>query len=334
MNKTFLYDEHLRLGAKIIPFAGYEMPLYYTSIVQEHLQVRSKCGLFDISHMGLFAVDHPDFLITNHLPKQPFRSTYGLLCDKEGGCIDDLLIYKWKDDHYWIIGNAANREKDAQQFKTKPLDLGLIALQGREAPEHLKIKWSKNHFEKKGDLVIASTGYTGEVGFEIMGPFEPLKDLYLELLSKGVTPCGLGCRDTLRLEMGYALYGHELSPSISPLESVAAWAVKLDKEFQGKEQCIARKKRAAYGILLIDPGVPRAGYPVFKQGQLIGSVTSGTLSPSLKKGIALILAECPLEIGDPIAIGIREKQVKGYVSPTPFLNFKLDSSSKGEASHA
>ena len=317
--KTFLYEEHLKLKAKMVPFAGYEMPLQYTSIIQEHLKVRSSCGLFDISHMGLFEVENPDFLVTNHLPKEPCRSSYAILCSPEGGCIDDLLIYKWSKNKYWIVGNASNREADAHAFQTKPLDLGMIALQGKDSPELLNLTWTKNHFEKRGDLVFAATGYTGEVGFEIIGPHQALKKLYLELLALGVTPCGLGCRDTLRLEMGYPLYGHELSQEISPLESVGAWAVKLDKEFQGKAQCIAKNHRQSYGVELLEKGVPREGYAVYQKGEKIGVVTSGTFSPTLQKGIALVLVQKALEMGNEVEIEIRNIFSKAKVVKLPFL---------------
>lgn len=315
--KTFLYEEHVKLKAKMVDFAGFEMPLQYSSILLEHQKVRNGCGLFDISHMGLFEVrgkDALNFLCTNHLPKEPLSSCYTIFCDEGGGCIDDLLIYKWDEERYWVIGNASNRERDwdhlSDHMETSFLSekLGMIAIQGPESEKMMNLTLKKNHFVQQGNLVISATGYTGEKGFECIGPFEDLKKLFVDLINQGVTPCGLGCRDTLRLEMGYALYGHELSPEISPLESVAAWAVKLDKEFLGKEQAIARAKRKAYRLELLEKGVPRQGYRLFKNNREVGIVTSGTFSPTMQKGIALCLAT-----EEPEEMEIRQQRVKVHV---------------------
>lgn len=320
--RTFLFEEHLKLQAKMVDFAGFEMPLQYTSIISEHNQVRTTCGIFDISHMGLFEVCGKQALnaiCTNHLPKEPMTSTYTLLCNEEGGCIDDVLVYKWDDERYWIIGNASNREHDwdhlSDHVETTFLSekLGILAIQGPESEAKLNFALQKNHFIQRGNLVISATGYTGEKGFECIGPFDDLKKLFLEL---GIPPCGLGCRDTLRLEMGYALYGHELSLDISPLESVARWAVKLDKSFLGKEACVRRAKRKPYAVELLEKGVPRQGYRVFQNNREVGIVTSGTFSPTLQKGIALVLADEGLE--GSLEMEIRENRVPIKVTTLPF----------------
>ena len=302
----------------MVDFAGFEMPLQYSSILSEHQKVRTSCGLFDISHMGLFEVRGKgalDQLCTNHLPKDPMTARYSLICDPEGGCIDDLLIYKWDEEKYWIIGNASNREKDwdhlSDHLETTFLSekMGILAVQGPETYLDLK----KNQFVQKGNLVFSGTGYTGEKGFECIGPFDELRELFLDLIQKGVTPCGLGCRDTLRLEMGYALYGHELSLDISPLETVAAWAVKLDKDFLGKERAIARAKRKPFAMELVEKGVPRQGYRLFKNNREVGIVTSGTFSPTLQKGIALGMGE-----EEPDSMEIRGQKVPVKITTLPF----------------
>ncbi|MDB2613762.1 glycine cleavage system aminomethyltransferase GcvT [Chlamydiales bacterium] len=327
--KTFLYQKHLDLGAKMVPFSGWEMPIYYSSLIKEHEAVRKEAGLFDVSHMGIIEVkgekarEFLEWISTNTLTKPV---TYTLLCNESGGTIDDLICYKKNEHHFLVIVNAGNREKDLAHLKAHSGDVeinllegyGILALQGPKAATYLSIPEMKPRtFLESGDLFIATTGYTGERGFEIYGKNEVLAPLFDDLMNKGVTPCGLGCRDSLRLEMGYALYGHEISETISPMESVASWAVKLDKEFYGKEAL--SKKRSMVGLTLLERAVPREGYKLFINNLEVGMITSGTFSPSMQRGIALALVNEPLSVGEKIEVSIRNKRCPAVITTLPFL---------------
>lgn len=303
--KTPLFDEHVRLGAKMTSFAGWMMPLQYSSIANETEAVRQRAGLFDVSHMGRISIHGKDalafldFLSVNRiLGKLPGTTVYTVFCNEKGGAIDDLLVYIVDASHAFIVGNAVNIEEDLVHLKKYAKDYqvevwphfeteGILSLQGpfsaKLFPEAFSLP--RKHLMQKGSLIIARTGYTGEDGFEFFGPHDAIKNLWTTLLEKGVEPCGLGARDVLRLEMGYALYGHELSKSINPLESVASWSVKMDHEFLGK--AALEKKRQPIALLGISNIPAREGYPIYYQGKEIGVITSGTFSPTLKRPIAL-----------------------------------------------
>lgn len=355
--RTALYDRHLALGAKIVPFAGWEMPVQYKGVLAEHQTVRQAVGLFDVSHMGRIKVSGLDaerlldFLSTNRLAgKAPGSATYAVWCHPHGGSVDDVIIYKIDDTHFFVIVNASNRDKDLahlgnqahlHQFDVEIQEVfsqaGILALQGPAAlpllrslvPEVQSLK--PMHFltlNEKEEIYISRTGYTGAGGFEIYGPAERIVEWWDTLMDKGqsygIQAIGLGARDTLRLEMGFALYGHELTDTISPNESVAAWTVKWDKpNFLGKEALEqiekSSAKRSAFGILLLDRGVAREGYPVLKEGQVIGEVTSGSFSPTLGQSIALILVNTPLQIGDQVSIQIRQTLCHAQVVELPFV---------------
>lgn len=353
--KTPLYDEHVQLGAKLVDFAGYEMPIQYRGIVQEHLTVREKVGIFDVSHMGRIEIKgvdaerFVDYLATNRIAGKSIGSaTYAVLCNETGGCVDDVIFYRIQPETFFLVANASNCQKDLEHiqkmssgfqveiqehFKTE----GILALQGPNAlpllskifPKAAEMKPMRVMEEEFQDesIFIASTGYTGEKGVEFLVPHSVLKSLWNTLLRKGeafgIAPIGLGARDTLRLEMGFALYGHELSDTIAPTESVSGWTVKLNKEqFVGKDSLIKLEDpRAEFGISFEGPGVPREGYLVFQEDKQIGVVTSGTFSPSLKKGIALVLGEKGIS-GD-VEIQIRKHRAKGKVVPLPFYRRKI-----------
>lgn len=355
--KTPLYDKHVALGAKIVPFAGWEMPVQYKGILIEHKAVREKVGLFDVSHMGRIDITGPDAgkfldsLSTNQIVgKAPLTATYTVLCHPDGGSVDDTIVYAIDDTHYFIIANAGNREKDLHHLQEKAnlqkMDVeikdrfsqtGILALQGPQAlplltsllPEVASLKPMHFLVFEKGDFIISRTGYTGAGGFEFYGSAEKIIEWWEDLLEKGksfgIEPVGLGARDTLRLEMGFALYGHELTDAIAPIESVAAWTVKWEKEnFLGKEALLKMEKegmkRFAYPIALLEKGIPRQGYPVLKEGVTIGEITSGSFSPTLEKGIALILVNSPLKIGDCIQIQIRQNLSNAEVVKLPFIS--------------
>lgn len=350
--KTALYERHKELGAKLVEFGGWEMPLQYKGVILEHKAVRDQVGIFDVSHMGRILVEGADaekfldYLSTNRIAeKAAGAATYTVWARAEGGCVDDVIVYKIDDTHFFVIVNASNREKDlaylkqqAQAFNIQIRDKfqeeGIIAIQGPKAanllseifPEVKKIKpmhfISSNY--KGQNLILSGTGYTGAGGFEIYAPHAVIVALWDELLDKGqkyeIEPVGLGARDTLRLEMGYALYGHELSPDISANESVSAWTIKGDRDFLGKTfmQQLGSNQRHAYGVILSDKGIAREGYDVFYQDQWMGKVTSGNYSPSLDKAIALILVKEVLSQGASVEIQIRNHRVKAEVVALPF----------------
>lgn len=352
--RTALYENHCALGAKIIDFAGWEMPLHYKSMAAEHLAVRNGIGIFDVSHMGRINISGKeaemllDYLSTSLIQGKPnFSATYTVWPNTEGGSIDDLIIYK-KDPHqFFVIVNASNRQKDLTHLKkygaafdVKIEDLfsseGILAIQGPKAqdavstvfPEAAALK--PMHFlttnYNGSEIVISCTGYTGAGGVEIYAPNHIIVELWERFLTefKEMEPVGLGARDSLRLEMGYALYGHELSDTICPSESVSHWTIRwTKKEFLGKQQMQQLennpKKRSEYGIILEDNRIARDGYTVYRDNKQIGQVTSGSFSPSLNRSIALILVEGQLKPGDLVEVQIRQNKVQGEVVRLPFI---------------
>lgn len=352
--KTGLFDHHVALGAKMVDFAGWEMPVQYSGVIKEHQAVREKVGIFDVSHMGRVEIKGPeaeklmDYLSTNKISgKKDFSATYTVWCDQAGGCVDDLIVYKEGPESFFIIVNAGNRDKDLNHLKEVAQDFdvtveekyqdGILAVQGpnarplmatifTEAQEVKPMRFAIVDFQGN-QVILSGTGYTGSGGFELYGPMEAIIPLWEKIMEKGqafgIEPIGLGARDTLRLEMGFPLYGHELTDDIAPTESVASWTVKLNKEdFLGKGalEVLEQRgtKRKELGVVLKEKGIAREGYEVFKDEEMIGKVTSGTMSPSLKQAIAMILVEGNLEQGENIEIDIRGKRVKAEVVPLPF----------------
>lgn len=350
--KTLLYDRHRALGAKIVDFCGWEMPIQYQGIIPEHHAVRQNVGMFDVSHMGRILVSGKDaekfldYLSTNTITgKKNLTATYTVWCLESGGCVDDVIIYKQDSEHFFVIVNAGNREKDLKHLKlfAQSFDLqiqdryaeeGILAVQGPLAAPIIEKIFEEAktlkpmHFVSTTycgeSLVLSATGYTGAGGFELYASNTLIVQLWDRLLLEGVSPIGLGARDTLRLEMGYALYGHELSEEIAANESVSAWTIKWNKpDFMGKaalsslEQSPA--KRFEYGIILLEPGIARVDYEVFYQEKRIGKVLSGTLSPTLNKAIAIVLVHEKLQIGTIVEVQIRQHRVKAQVVKLPFL---------------
>ncbi|NLC39114.1 MAG: glycine cleavage system aminomethyltransferase GcvT [Clostridia bacterium] len=357
LKRTPLYEAHLALGAKMVDFGGWEMPVQYSGIIQEHHAVRQQAGLFDVCHMGEIIIRGPEalkliqYLITNDFKNQKVgQCQYGILCYPHGGTVDDLIVYRLAENEYMLVVNASNTDKDlawiqehAGGFDVEVEDasprIGLVALQGPKALEILQkladisLAEIKNYWFAKGkvigkDCLISRTGYTGEDGFEIYCQVAETRSIWDAILKEGegvVLPCGLGARDSLRFEMKMPLYGHELSENITPLEALLGRFVALDKEedFIGKEALAQQKaegvKRKIRGFEMIGRGIARQGYPVKKDGQVIGEVTSGMPSPSLGKnlGMALIKSEFA-EIGTELDIEIRGKDVKAIIIKTPF----------------
>ncbi|MDB4951959.1 MAG: Aminomethyltransferase [Gemmatimonadetes bacterium] len=355
--RTPLYDEHVALGAKIVPFAGYEMPVQYpTGITAEHHAVRRAAGLFDVSHMGEFivrgerALDFVQHVSTNDAGKvEVGQAQYSSLVNEQGRVLDDLLVYRFAD-HYMLVVNGANHDKDwawvsrfADEFGVELTDrsdeIALLALQGPKAQEILArltetdlesiryYRFAEGRVDGKA-AIISRTGYTGEDGFELYVAAGDAAAIWRRLLETGaedgLIATGLGCRDSLRLEMGYALYGNDLDEGGSPLEGGLGWIVKMDKgDFVGREALAAEKeagvKRRLVGFVLKERGFPRHGYPVEVNGELVGEVTSGVLSPTL--GIGIGMAYVPASAAKPgteIGIVIRDKAVPAEVARPPF----------------
>lgn len=353
--KTPLHQKHCDLGARMVDFNGWEMPLQYTSILDEHRAVRTNAGIFDVSHMGRVLFQGPeaekfvDYISTNRIVgKQDGTATYTVFLNEAGGAVDDAIIYRESPTSFFTVVNAGNRKKDLDHFleMSKNFDVsvihrydadGILAVQGPKAlsliheifPETECLKpFQFMTVSVNGEEVIVSrTGYTGEQGAELYAPLSVIPYLWDLFMDKGkaydLQPIGLGARDTLRLEMGYALYGHELSDTISPLESVSSWTIKLkDRSFYGKEALVSLKesgkKRHTYAVVLKDKGIAREGYPVFFDDEEIGIVTSGTMSPSTQQAIALILVKKPFEKGDEVNVQVRNKMCPAEIVSLPF----------------
>ena len=345
--QTPLYKTHVRLGGKLVDFAGWDMPLHYGSQVEEHHQVRRDAGMFDVSHMlaidleGAGAHDLLHKLIANNVDKltEPGRALYSCMLNPQGGVIDDLIVYFFRPDFYRIVVNAGTADKDlawisrqAGSVAVKPRrDLAMIAVQGPNArarawtalpgSEAASAALKPFHAVWFGDALIARTGYTGEDGFELMVPAERAEATWNALLAAGVKPAGLGARDTLRLEAGMALYGQDMDEQTSPLEAGLAWTVDLaaPRDFIGKSALAGRQpEKQTLGLLLTDKGVLRAHQKVIAaQGE--GEITSGTFSPSMSRSIALARLPAAVAVGDTVEVEIRDKRLKATVVKPPFV---------------
>lgn len=347
IKQTCLYQEHINLGAKMSPFAGYDMPIQYSGITEEHLAVRNKVGMFDVSHMGEVYISGKDaekyvnHIFTNDVTGMPVgKILYGMMCYENGGVVDDLLVYKYPDKFLLVI-NAANIDKDYEWMQNNKKgfnvsidnqseEWGQIAIQGPESEKYLcnlfpsfteKINNLKFYeFFQDKDIIISRTGYTGEDGFEIYAPTSFTVNYWKSLIKENVVPCGLGCRDTLRFEAGLPLYGDELSSEISPIEAGLGIFCKLNKnEFIGKESLLNQKsngvQKKLIGIEIEDKAIPRAGYPVeLEDGTQVGVVTTGYHSISLNKSICFALVKTEYcKLATPLWIHIRKKVFPGKV---------------------
>jgi aminomethyltransferase len=348
--KTSLYEEHVSLNAKIVDFAGWDMPVQYSSVKDEVLAVRNSVGVFDVSHMGEFwikgndAAKFIDYLLPNDIINAPNgKAIYSPLCRENGTTIDDLIVYKFSDKEIFICVNASNIEKDFNWIKSKHVGFdctlenqsekySLLAVQGPQTFNVLSkiiknlddIEYysvSKNTYSGS-DIIMARTGYTGEDGFEIFGNHLTIKKLWSELLNNKVIPCGLASRDVLRLEVCYPLYGHELNDDTIPQEATLGWTLKLNKEtFIGKDALINTKPKYKLIKLILDKGIPRDGYNVENdQAEVIGKVTSGTLSVVLNKGVCLARIEVSkIPSNEIYMINIRDKKYEAKLTKTAFV---------------
>ncbi|MBK7135281.1 MAG: glycine cleavage system aminomethyltransferase GcvT [Rhodocyclales bacterium] len=345
--QTPLYATHVRLGGKMVDFAGWDMPLHYGSQVEEHHLVRRDAGMFDVSHMlaidleGAGAHDLLHKLIANNVDKLtvPGRALYSCMLNPQGGVIDDLIVYFFRPDFYRVVVNAGTADKDlawimqhAGSVAVKPRrDLAMIAVQGPNARARTwtalpGVEAASNglkpfHAAWLGDALVARTGYTGEDGFELMIPAGRAEATWNALLGAGVKPAGLGARDTLRLEAGMPLYGQDMDEQTSPLEAGLAWTVDLaaPRDFIGKSVLAGRRPdRQTLGLLLTDKGVLRAHQNVFT-AQGGGEITSGTFSPSMSRSIALARLPSGVAVGDTVEVEIRDKRLKATVVKPPFV---------------
>ena len=353
--KTSVYEEHVKAGAKIVEFAGYLMPIQYTGIMQEHKRVRSTVGMFDVSHMGEFKFSGSGaegFLqkmtINNVTKLNVGQAQYSAICYDDGGIIDDLLLYKF-EDHFLMVVNASNIEKDWNWLKEHKPDnvtmeniseqITLFAVQGPKSVELLQkltdvdLSEIKFYHYVEGEIagskmIISRTGYTGELGFELYMENQFGVNLWQSILGTGkefdIEPIGLGARDTLRLEMKYCLYGNDIDKTTNPYEAGLGWITKLKKgDFNCKDALVKIKAdgltRKLVGFTMTGKAFPRHNYPIFKNGEQIGYVTSGTFSPMLNIGIGLGYVQNEFsDIGNEIKIEIRKKMEPAVVVETPF----------------
>ena len=349
---------HEALGAKMVPFAGYLMPVRYSSDLEEHLCVRQKVGIFDVSHMGEFLLTGPNALdliqrvsANDASVLTPGKVQYSYLPNTAGGVVDDLLIYCLAPETYYLVVNASNIEKDwnwISSYNTQGVNMVnvsdetcLFAVQGPKALETLQ-ELTSAHLEEMAyytcqtatlagvaNVLISATGYTGAGGFELYVPADQAEAVWKAILAAGeafgIQPIGLGARDTLRLEMGYCLYGNDITDETSPLEAGLGWVTKFTKPFVNHEALQAQKKlglqRKLVAIQLVDKGIPRSHYAVCTvSGEQIGEVTSGTLSPVLQKGIALAYVHVAhAVIGQEVFVKVREKLIRAEVVRVPFV---------------
>jgi aminomethyltransferase len=358
MKHVPLNDLHIKLGGKMVPFAGYNMPVRYSSDIEEHMTVRKGVGVFDVSHMGEFLLKGPNALdliqrVTSNDASKLVdgQAQYSCLPNETGGIVDDLIVYKIKDNDYLVVVNASNIEKDwdwISKFNTKAVDMKnisddtcLFAVQGPKAIEVLQrltkidlsaIKYyhfTIDEFAGVKDVVISNTGYTGAGGFEIYVNNQHAEKVWNDIFAAGkefdIKPIGLGARDTLRLEMGFCLYGNDIDDSTSPIEGGLGWITKFTKDFTNaaaiKKQKEEGVKRKLVGFKMIDKGIPRHDYEIKDvSGNVIGKVTSGTMSPMLGIGIGLgYVTSENASVGKEIFISIRNKDLKAQVSKLPLI---------------
>ena len=360
MKRTPFFELHQASGAKIVPFGGYEMPVQYSGIMEEHKCVRTAVGVFDVSHMGEFFVTGANALsflqniTVNDVSKLvPGKAQYSAMCYDDGGIVDDLLIYMLAQDSYMVVVNAANIAKDWEWmqhhvpanvvFENKSDEYALLAVQGPQSlatmqklttvdlsviPYYSFVRGTLAGVE----MTISRTGYTGELGFEIYFDGKHAVSVWNAIFEAGkefgIAPIGLGARDTLRLEMGYCLYGNDIDQTTNPIEGGLGWITKPSKgSFIGKEMLEKTKsegpKRRLVGMMLTEKAVPRHGYPVLVNGAPAGTITSGTFSPSLEKGIAMGYVDAAFAAnGTAVQIDVRGKHMGATVVPLPFLTKK------------
>ncbi len=357
--KTALNDIHRKAGAKMVEFAGWDMPVMYSSIIDEHNSTRERVALFDVSHMGEFLLKGSEAILlleklipTNLGKLEKNKSMYSCLCNENGGVVDDLFIFMISENEYYLVVNAGTIEKDFNwinsfnTFDANVEDLSnntsKIDIQGPKSRKVMEKVFANVDFSKlerfyftydsfnNQKIMISNTGYTGETGYELYISNDEAVNLWNALIEAGIefdiTPAGLGARDTLRLEASYSLYGHEITDDISPVEAGLKWIISSDKDYIGKDSLQKiiedENRNELVAIELIGRGIPREGYVAMVDGEKIGYLTSGAYSPTLKKGLALALVrKGTLNVGSELDIVIRNKKVKAKRVKKPFYSF-------------
>jgi aminomethyltransferase len=352
LRRTPLYEAHLEAGAKLVDFAGWEMPVQYDGIREEHLRVRSSCGVFDVSHMGEIETEGPEVgellqrLLSNDVSKiQVGGAQYSCLCKEDGGVLDDLFTYRLADEQFLTVTNAANHQRDLEWFEAHAVEFNvtvrdridafaMLAVQGPEAREivgrltegELPARFRTEELMVAGcPTLVCGTGYTGEDGVELLIAPEEARTVWDALIGAGASPAGLGARDTLRLEVNYCLYGNELTEERTPIEAGLGWCVKEETGFCGSEAC--RRVREEGPAELLEPfvmtgaGIPRQGNPILSGDERIGEVTSGTLSPSLGIGMGMGYVRADLaEPGTKVEIDVRGKRRPAEIRERPLYS--------------
>lgn len=349
--KTALLEEHRALGARLTDFGGWQMPLQYAGVIAEHTAVRTAAGVFDVSHLGKLRVGGPaaahalqEALTADVVALELCRATYSLVLTEGGGCVDDVFVYRIAPEEWLVVPNASNVAAVAEAIRASgadPVDewdrWTILALQG---PASMDIfarafpntpvdglalhAWAEMDFDGEAGLV-ARTGYTGERGVELYIPVAAAAGVLSRFLELGAVPAGLGARDTLRLEMGYALYGHEITEDVNPLEAGLGWVLAWDTPFRGREALekirADKPSRKLFGIRCVDRGVPRQGYEVRGETGPLGTLTSGNFSPTLQTGVALALGprETAPGPGERVSIGGRGREIQGVIVKPPFI---------------
>ena len=351
LKRTPLYDAHVAAGAKLVPFAGWEMPIQYVGIRDEHLRVRGECGAFDVSHMGEIETEGPraaellQRLLSNDVSKiRVGGAQYSCLCREDGGMLDDLFTYRLDDDRYLTVTNASNHERDFEWFEAHAVefeaevhdridDYAMLAVQGPEARRivgeladgELPARFRMAELPVAGgSTLVCGTGYTGEDGVELLIPPDHARAVWDALIEAGAGPTGLGARDTLRLEVNYCLYGNDLTEERTPIEAGLGWCVKEDTGFVGSEACRRVREQGPKEVLapfVTGSGIPRQGNPILSGDETVGEVTSGTLSPSLGFGIGMgYLRSDIAEPGTEIEIDVRGKRRTAVVRERPLYS--------------
>ena len=357
MKQTALTKVHQTLGAKMVPFAGFNMPVSYQGVNQEHLCVREAVGVFDVSHMGEFFVSGPNALAliqkissNDAATMTDGQAQYSCMPNDQGGIVDDLIVYRFSQDHYMLVVNASNIEKDWQWInqhntmeaiiENRSDDFSLLAVQGPKAQAVVQkltetnlqtikfYRFTTGRVAGQSDVIISNTGYTGSGGFELYCANDQVKEIWDALLEAGagedIQPIGLAARDTLRLEMGYCLYGNDIDDTTSPIQAGLGWITKFTKDFINSTTLALEKQNGPKVKLcafeLLERGIPRTGYAITQEdGTVIGRVTSGTMSPSLGKGIGLGYVQVPHnKVEETIYISVRKKQLPAKVVKLPF----------------
>lgn len=357
VKRTPLYNKHVELGAKMVSFAGFEMPVQYTGVTDEHHCVRERCGVFDVSHMGEFfvrgagALDLLQNVTSNDVSKlTDGKVQYSCFPNGEGGIVDDLLVYRIAEDHYMLVVNASNIEKDlawikkhnsfGAEIENRSDDYALLAVQGPKAAEALReltdidldtmkyYTFAEGTFAGVSNVIVSATGYTGAGGFEIYHPAGEAEKIWDAVMNAGeaigIQAAGLGARDTLRLEMGFCLYGNDIDDHTSPIEAGLGWITKFTKDFIDRERLETQKaqgiERKLVAFEMIDRGIPRKDYTIVDaEGTEIGRVTSGTMSPSTGKAIGLgYVTKAHSAIDSHVYISVRNKNLKAAVVKLPF----------------